>query len=105
MNIAQLKKEITKYHIEENCCLIEPEMCIEGALCIIRDNNENGWRIILNERGNYIHNEFFYSEHDACIFFLKLIFEEPTYHKMFKGKNYAEFLIYLEKIAKENGFV
>ncbi len=83
MTIAQLRAELRANNIKENACLIEPPALVEGALCLTR-TGEGHWRVILNERGEYLINESFRSEHEACRFFLKKALLDPTYRKDFE---------------------
>ncbi len=93
-----------KNNILEQACLIEPIVCQEGALCLIRDEDEQGWRIILNERGDYLINEFFSAEHDACRFILEHVLSEPTYRKDFKTDKFIELRKKSKITLKKYGF-
>jgi hypothetical protein len=78
----ELIHELQANKIKESVCLILPPNPVEGALCLLKTSDSN-WRIILNERGEYLINRNFQSEDDACRFFLKKALLEPTYREDF----------------------
>ena len=86
MNTKELLIELRNNNINENICLVNPAICLEGALCLIKDDNYE-WDVLLNERGSYLIKEHFTSEDDACRFFLKKALSEPTNRKDFNAKD------------------
>jgi hypothetical protein len=70
MTTNELTCELRANNIKDGVCLILPALPVEGALSLVR-TDDGGWRVILNERGEYLVYETFLSEHDACRFFLK----------------------------------
>jgi len=82
MTTSDLLRELRSNNVKETACLIQPAYPVEGALCLTK-TDEGPWRVFLNERGDYLINETFQSEHDASRFFLKRALSEPTYQKGF----------------------
>jgi len=77
MTINELNRQLRANRINERACLILPPVPVEGGLCLIR-TGDGRWRVILNERGEFLINETLQSEHDACRFFLKKALLNPT---------------------------
>ena len=103
MNIHELKKELTKNNINKKMCLINPVLCPEGALCLINNDN-NSWDVILNDRGDYLINERFILEDDACKFFLKNALIELTFRNDFNPKDIQKLLKESKDLLKKYGY-
>lgn len=82
MNTTQLDVALREIGVRESAFRICPPTFVEGALCLMR-TDEGTWTVVLNERGEYLIDEVFESERDACRFFLKKVLLDPTYRKDF----------------------
>lgn len=103
MRINELKQELKNNNIKETVCLINPKICLEGALCLKKER-EDLWIVILNERGEFRINEQFRNEEDACKFMLLKVISDPTYRKDFNPKDLITFKKNKEEILKKYGF-
>ena len=103
MIISELKEELKKNNINEKACLIYPSLCIEGALCLCRENDDS-WSVTLNERGEYRVKEKFYTENDACRFFFMKVISDPTYRNDFQPSDLLEFLKRKKDLLKKYGY-
>lgn len=83
MTANDLRAELRANNIEETSCLIFPTVPVEGALCLVK-TSEGRYRVILNDRGDFMINETLQSEHDACRYFLKKALTNPVNRKDFK---------------------
>jgi hypothetical protein len=90
VNIPETRRILVENNINEAACPINPRVPIEGALCLYT-NETGGWRIRLNERGNFVIDETFASEDLACRRFLCLILSDPTYRKDFRQQDLINF--------------
>lgn len=99
MILKQLKKELIKNNINQKSCLINPVICPEGALCLKKE--EDVWVVTLNERGEYIINERFYNENDACRYFFLKVISDPTYKNDFKPTDLLDFEKKKEELLKK----
>lgn len=82
MNTGQLGVALREIGVRESAIRICPPNLVEGALCLLR-TEEGTWAVVLNERGEYLIDEVFESERDACRFFLRKVLLDPTYRKDF----------------------
>ena len=103
MNTSELTAELRSNNIKETVCLILPKVLLEGALCLIKVD-ECHWGVILNERGEYLINETFKSEHEACRFFLKKALLDPTYRKDFTNVALQTWAFKRAEIIEKYGF-
>jgi hypothetical protein len=103
MTIDKLIIELHANNIKETACLILPNVPVEGALCLIKADDSH-WRVILNERGEYLTDKTFQSEHDACRFFLKKALFDPTYRKDFTPAALQAWASKRAAIAAKYGF-
>jgi hypothetical protein len=105
MTITQLEDELEKNGMNTKACLINPEVCPEGALCLIKERDKDFWTVIKNERGEYLINEKFYSENDACRFFFRKVISDPTYHTDFKQDDLIDFPKRKAELLKKYGYI
>jgi len=102
MTINELATELQENNIKESVCLILPVTPVEGALCLVTRDSE--WNVILNERGEYLINEFFANEDAACRFFLKEALLEPTFRKDFTTSSLKDWPQKKREIIEKYGF-
>jgi hypothetical protein len=93
MDIKDVQRILQENNIRESCCLIDPQPLVDGALCLCREKG-TGWRVLLNERGTFLINEFRASEDAACRLFLSYALSDPTHKKDFRQ---ADLLNYHER--------
>ncbi len=98
-----LRQELKKNNIDERIALINPSYCPEGALCLTK-RDEGTWAVTLTERGEYLVNESFASEQEACRFFLKHVLKDPTYRKDFKQSDLHGWREKARQLLREYGF-
>jgi len=103
MNIRQLRLELKRNGIKDNVCLVEPQYEIEGALCLLR-NEDGTLHVVLNERGNFFVDRVFNSEHEACMYFLMMALSEPTYYKDFSVQDLDHFEKKKTNLFQKYGF-
>jgi len=103
MSIDDLRSELQANNIDERACLIRPTVPIEGALCLLMDD-DGRWRVVLNERGEYLINETLQSEHEACRFFLKLALLNPTNRKNFTQATLKDWPVHARALLVKYGF-
>jgi hypothetical protein len=82
MTPEQVQKVFIENHINEKACQLFPDHVQEGALCLIKEDDT--WIVLANERGNWILQEKFWIESDACKFFLTKVLSDPTNRNDFK---------------------
>jgi hypothetical protein len=82
MGVELLRAALGELRIRESACLVLPTRVVEGALCLLQD--EEGWRVAANERGEWVIDERFEREEEACRFFLREVISDPSYRRDFK---------------------
>lgn len=102
MDIKELCNELKNNKIKESTCLINPPFCIEGALCLKQEDN-GSWSVIFVERGEYLTQETFKSENDACRFFLKKALLDPTNRIDFKQSDLIDFKEHIKEVLNKYG--
>ena len=95
MTIDQLRKIIKENHINENAYQILPDHIAEGVLCLVKEDDT--WIIQLNERGEWIINEKYWIESDACKSFLRHVISDPVNISDFKK---SDLINYSEKVKE-----
>jgi hypothetical protein len=103
MTTNELITELRANNIKDGVCLILPAAAVEGALCLLKADDDP-WHVVLNERGEYLIKETFQSEHDACRFFLKKALLEPTYRKDFTPAVLQTWALKQKQILAQYGF-
>ena len=103
MNIAQLKVALEELGVREGAVRIFPPALVEGALCLMR-TDEGKWSVLLNERGEYLTDEIFESERDACRYLLRKVLLDPTYRKDFASSDLSSHKDRLPGLLKRFGF-
>jgi hypothetical protein len=86
MTISQLQEALHKNNIDEKTYLILPSRVIEGPL-ILLTSDDNRWRVVQNDRGEFVIDHVFDSEDQAARFFLKTMLLDPTTRKHFSQAN------------------
>lgn len=106
MTISQLQEALHENNIDEKTYLILPLRIIEGPLILVTDD-DNRWRIVQNDRGEFVIDRVFDSEDEASRFFLKTIFLDPTSRKNFEQSkipsNYDKWLAEIDPLLVRYG--
>lgn len=92
MRIRDIPPELAANCIRPGTWSLIPLQVADGVLCLLRDSVEDRWRVVLTERGMPVIDEHFYTEHDACRYFLKHILLDPSYHSDVTQQSLEDFL-------------
>ncbi len=103
MDTADLRRELKKNNIRETATLIDPPVCPEGALCLTKRGDDR-WEVTLNERGEFVVNEVFPTEHEACRYFLKHVLKDPTYRNDYKPSDLDDYRERARRLLLEYDF-
>lgn len=85
----KLKEELDRKNIDPRRYSLNEDdgFCVDDRICFREYHNI--WDIFYCERGEYINEERFDNENDACEYFLNWILGNRTVYKKDKSLNYA----------------
>lgn len=76
MNREDLARQLADEGFNPRAYSLTDDERADFVLCLRRQ--EEGWRVFYRERGIEREGSFFYTEHDACEFFLQEMRNDPT---------------------------
>jgi len=71
MRVADVREIVDSAHVDPTLFSFESEA--HESLCLLAFGQE--WRVFISERGQRMEERTFSSEDDACVYFLKRIFQ------------------------------
>jgi hypothetical protein len=102
MKINDVKKFMRKHKISKKFCAINNFTDREGIVCLQYNNLklEKNWEVRIRGYSDYLLDEEFETEDEACRFFLKQLLAEPVHFLEYNVDNYKELMEKGEQLSK-----